>query len=136
MKTFLPEYFKYPKRNTMDHQDWTPVTVRRSRPTNQTDAKARGLTEQRVRDHNSAIHQHARALAESEEVIKPKYLPPESRKSLIAARLAKKLTQDQADALCAFPKHTFKGLEAGSLVPNHNHFRIISRELQVNLKVN
>jgi hypothetical protein len=115
----------------MDHQDWTPVTVRRSRTGPKT-----GPTEQRTRDHNSATHQHARALAESEEITKPKYLPPESRKALIAARLAKKLTQDQADALCAFPKHTFKGLEAGSLVPNHNHFRVISRELQLNLKIN
>ena len=120
----------------MEHQDWQTVTVRRSKPTNVNEAKARGLTEQRVRDHNSATHQHIRALAESEEVSKPKYLPPESRKVLTSARLAKKLTQDQTDALCAFPKHTIKGLEAGTLIPNHNHFRVISRELQVNLKVN
>jgi ribosome-binding protein aMBF1 (putative translation factor) len=120
----------------MEHQDWQTVTVRRSAPKNANEAKARGLVEQRVRDHDSATHQHIRALAESDEPPKPKYLPSDSRKALTTARLAKKLTQDQTDALCAFPKHTIKGLEAGSLIPNHNHFRVISRELGVNLKIN
>jgi hypothetical protein len=120
----------------MEHQDWQTVTLRRGKPKNANEAVARGLVEQRVRDPGSATHQHNRALAESEEVVKPKYLPPDSRKALTAARLAKKLTQDQTDVLCAFPKHTIKGLEAGTVIPNHNHFRVISRELGVNLKIN
>ncbi len=119
----------------MEHQDWQTVTVRRSKPKNENEAKARGLLEQKPRDHNSAIHQHVRALAESDEPPKPKYLPPQSRKDLTAARLAKKLTQDQTDVLCSFPKHTIKGLEAGTLIPNHNHFCVISRTLGINLKL-
>jgi len=119
----------------MEHQNWEPVVLRRGGPKNQNEAAARGLLEKRLRDTNSAAHQHARALAESDEPKKPKKIAPESRTELIKARLAKGMTQDQADAACALPKHTFKGMEAGSITPNNQVLSKISREFNINLKL-
>ena len=119
----------------MEHQNWEPVVLRRGAPKNRNEAVARGLVEQRVRDSHSSEHQHARALAESEEVKIPKKVLPESRAALVKARLAKGFTQDQADAACALPKHTFQGLEAGQITPNNTVLSKIKRELGIDLKL-
>lgn len=119
----------------MEHQSWEPVVLRRSGPKNQNEAAARGMLEKRVRDSKAPEHQHARALAENDEPKKPKTVLPESRQELIKARLAKKLSQEQADGACALPKHTFKGLESGQLTPNPQILSKISREMGVNLRL-
>ncbi len=119
----------------MEHQNWEPVVLRRSAPKNQNEAAARGMLEKRPRDSRATEHQHARALAENDEPKKPKIVLHESRQELIKARLAKKLTQEQADAACALPKHTFKGLESGQLTPNPQILSKISREMGINLRL-
>ncbi len=119
----------------MEHQNWEPVVLRKSAPKNLTEAGARGMLGKRLRDSDAPTHQHNRALAESDEVKKPKKVLPESRTELVKARLAKGFTQDQADAACAMPKHTFKGLESGQLTPNPQILQKISREMGVNLRL-
>ena len=119
----------------MEHQNWEPVVLRRGAPRNNTEAVARGLVQQKVRDSKAPEHQHNRALAESEEVKIPKKVLPESRAELVKARLAKGFTQDQADAACALPKHTIKGLEAGQITPNNTLLSKIKRELGVDLRL-
>ena len=119
----------------MEHQNWEPTVLRRGAPKNTTEAIARGLVQQKTRDSKAPEHQHARALAESDEIKKPKKVLPESRTELVKARLAKGFTQDQADAACALPKHTVKGLEAGQLTPNNVVLSKIKRELGVDLRL-
>ncbi len=132
--TWGPKEF-FTKPFEMEHQNWEPVVLRRGAPKNQNEAAARGMLEKRARDSKSTEHQHARALAESDDPKKPKTVLPESRQELIKARLAKKLTQDQADATCSLPKHTFKGLESGHLTPNPQILSKISREMGINLRL-
>ena len=119
----------------MEHQNWETVVLRRGAPKNQNEAAARGLLEKKPRDTNSSAHQHARALAETDDPKKPKKVTSESRTELVRARLAKGMTQDQADAACALPKHTFKGLENGMITPNNQMLSKISREFNINLKL-
>jgi ribosome-binding protein aMBF1 (putative translation factor) len=119
----------------MEHQNWEPVVLRRGAPKNQNEAAARGMLEKRARDPNSAAHQHARALAETDDPKKPKKVAPESRSDLVRARLSKGMTQDQADVACALPKHTFKGLENGAITPNNQMLSKIAREFNVNLRL-
>ncbi len=119
----------------MEHQNWEPTVLRKAAPKTANEAAVRGMLEKRVRDSNAPTHQHARALAENDDPKKPKVVLPESRTELVKARLAKKLTQDQADAACALPKHTFKGLESGQLAPTPQILSKISREMGVNLRL-
>ena len=109
----------------MEHQDWITITARKNKKT----------TEKKLRDTDSPVHQHNRVLAESETVVKPKKVSPESRSELVKARLAKGYTQEQADTACAIPRHTFKGLESGQLTPNQQILSKISRQMRVDIKL-
>lgn len=65
---------------------------------------------------------------------KQKKVDSTSRQELIKARIEKSWTQDQADAQCNFPKHTFKAIENGTLTPTGRLLSKISSVLKVNLK--
>jgi ribosome-binding protein aMBF1 (putative translation factor) len=123
------------RKINMEHQAWEPVVLRRGAPKNQNEAAARGMLEKRLRVPNAATSQHARALEENEAPKAPKKVLPESRTELVKARLARGFTQEQADAACALPKHTFKGIESGQLTPNSQILSKISREMKINLKL-
>lgn len=66
---------------------------------------------------------------------KVKKVDPESRQALIRARVDKGLSQDQADAQCNFPKHTFKAIENGTLTPGSQMLSKISRIFKVDIKL-
>ena len=66
---------------------------------------------------------------------KVKKVDPTSRQALIRARVEKSLTQDQADAQCNFPKHTFKAIENGTLTPGSQMLSKISRIFKVDIKL-
>jgi DNA-binding XRE family transcriptional regulator len=66
---------------------------------------------------------------------KVKKVDPTSRQALIRARVDKGLTQDQADTLCNFPKHTFKAIENGTLTPGSQLLSKISRNFKVDVKL-
>lgn len=66
---------------------------------------------------------------------KQKKVDSTSRQALIHARVEKGLTQDQADAQCNFPKHTFKGIENGTLTPGSQMLSKISRVFKVDIKL-
>jgi DNA-binding XRE family transcriptional regulator len=66
---------------------------------------------------------------------KQKKVDSTSRQTLIRARVEKGLTQDQADAQCNFPKHTFKTIENGSLTPGSQMLSKISRVFKVDIKL-
>lgn len=52
------------------------------------------------------------------------------------ARAAKKLTQDQLNNLCNFPKGTVASYEKGTIVTNPQHLQTMSRHLGIVLKKN
>jgi DNA-binding XRE family transcriptional regulator len=66
---------------------------------------------------------------------KQKKVDPTSRQAMIQSRVEKGWTQDQADAQCNFPKHTFKAIENGTLTPTSTMLGKISRHLKVDLKL-
>jgi ribosome-binding protein aMBF1 (putative translation factor) len=66
---------------------------------------------------------------------KQKKVDHTSRQELIKARVDKGWNQEQADAHCNFPKHTFKAIENGTLTPTGQLLSKISSVLKVNLKL-
>ncbi len=120
----------------MDGQDWETVVVRRrGRPAGTGGAGATGSRNKVKRDSGADEKKHLAAIDSTDGFEhKPRYLPPESVKALVAARMGAGKTQDQLDVACNFPKHTTKGLEARTLAPRSDYYRAISRVLHVDLK--
>jgi hypothetical protein len=110
-------------------QDWDPVVIRSKNP-------SVGAGAQRVsvaRKSTEAIR--LAKLDNSDEIKKPKTLTSESRQALVAARVALKKTQAEMDAQCAFPKNTFREIEAGRLTPVGAMLNRINRDLKISLRL-
>ena len=108
----------------MEHQDWNPVIVRGQ--------GAVRTTTKHVESKRNPEAQHF-AKVEREDYVKPKQLSSDSKKQLVAARLALKLTQDQLNQKCSFPPHTIKAFEAGHLTPSGGQLNRLNRELKLSL---
>lgn len=114
----------------MEHQDWNTVTIRSKNPSVSVSA-TKHTQKQTVEKRNPEAQRLAKI--EREDFVKPKQLSSESRKDLVAARVALKLTQDQLNQRCAFPPHTIKAFEAGHLTPNGTQLNKLNRELKTSL---
>lgn len=112
----------------MNIQDWEPVILRTKNSTVSTTTHG----PKQIVEKRSAEGQRL-AKIDREEYVKPKQLASESRKDLVAARVALKLTQDQLNQKCAFPPHTIKGFESGHLTPTGSHLNRLNRELKTSL---
>ena len=110
----------------MEHQDWAPTVIRGKNPTKKTTSE--------IQHKSSGVSAHL-AKVEREEIGKSKVLAPESRKELVAARLALKKTQVELDRTCAFPPNTIRDLEAGKLTPTTQQLNRLNRELKLGLKL-
>lgn len=117
----------------MDDQDWIPVVVRR-----------RYSKKENIQNGNSVIQERDPAkgekirlekLAESDSPPPKKRINPESLQNLIKKRIELKINQTKADAMCAFPRNTFKELEANRLLPNEEQKRSIQRQFGIQLKI-
>jgi len=108
----------------MDCQDWNPVVVRGKNPS--------GTATKQIQQKRNPESQHL-AKVEREDYVKPKQLSSDSKKQLVAARLALKLTQDQLNQKCSFPPHTIKAFEAGHLTPSGAQLNRLNRELKISL---
>jgi hypothetical protein len=117
----------------MDDQDWEQVVVRRrGQPAGTATAGSRNKVK---RDPGVDEKKHLAAIDSTDGFEhKPRYLPAESVKALVSARMGSGKTQEQLDVACNFPKHTTKGLEARTIVPRSDDFRAIARVLHVDLK--
>ena len=117
----------------MDDQDWETVVVRRrGQPAGTAAAGSRNKVK---RDPGVDEKKHLAVIDSTDGFEhKPRYLPAESVKALVSARMGLGKTQDQLDVACNFPKHTTKGLEARTLAPRSDYFRAIARVLHVDLK--
>jgi hypothetical protein len=117
----------------MDGQDWTPVIVKR-RYTKK-EAIQKGMAVTQVRDSERSEKQRLAKLENQDIPTVKKRINSESIQILIRKRIEMKLTQDKADAMCAFPKHTFREIEANRILPNEDQKRRIQQNLGVALKI-
>ena len=117
----------------MDGQDWTPVIVKR-RYTKK-EAIQKGMAVTQTRDSERSEKQRLAKLDNQDIPTVKKRINSESIQTLIRKRIEMKLTQDKADAMCAFPKHTFREIEANRILPNEEQKRRIQQNLSVALKI-
>ncbi len=117
----------------MDNQDWTPVVIKRK--FTKKEATQKGLTTTQERDTQRSEKQRLAKLDNEDIPTTKKRINSESVQTLIRKRIEMKLTQDKADAMCAFPKHTFREIEANRIVPSEDQKRRIQQNLGISLKI-
>jgi DNA-binding XRE family transcriptional regulator len=104
----------------MDHQDWSTVVLKRHKPS-----------------HGNPAQSFYRKIEEDNVLpVNRKRLDAETLQSLIRKRIELKLTQEKADQVCNFPKHTFKEIESYRALPTNTQQSAIQRHFGVQLKVN
>ncbi len=117
-----------------DNQDWTVVQLKRR--ITKKEAVQKGMTSVQQRDSERSEKIRLAKLDNSDDVTKPKKrVNSESIQQLIKKRIEMKFTQDKADALCAFPKHTFRDIESYRLIPSPQHLSKIQSRLNVQLRI-
>jgi ubiquinone biosynthesis protein COQ9 len=117
-----------------DNQDWTVVQLKRR--ITKKEAVQKGMTSVQQRDSERSEKIRLAKLDNSDDVTKPKKrVNSDSIQELIKKRIEMKLTQDKADALCAFPKHTFRDIESYRLIPSPQHLSKIQSRLNVQLRI-
>ena len=97
------------KKNTMD-QNWTTV-CRRRKPK---------ITECMSGD-----------IFPSQQIC----INPNSVQEIISTRIEKNLNQEKSDALCAFPRNTFKNIESHRIIPTEEQKLRIQKHFNVYLKM-
>ncbi len=114
--------------NANDDQDWTPVVMKRRKPTA---TGAAGYQSQ----NRGAGSSHLRIVEESDVPLPPpKRLSAAGKTAIIQGRLAKKWSQDQLNAACNLPPKTINAIEAGRAQPSGAQLNAIARALGVVLK--
>lgn len=120
----------------MDCQDWSRMIINKKYEVKNTNEMSRlGKTTTVKKTTNGGAGLKSLDDDATESKIFKKYVAPESIRELISKRIEMKLTQDKADALCSFPKHTFRDLESNKLVPSEKQKQSISRNFSINLKI-
>jgi len=109
----------------MDCQDWTPVISHRR-------YSKKGQTTIQARDPDKIF---MAKLADADGPGPVKRVNAESLQSLIRKRIELKLSQERADSTCAFPRNTFKDIEAHRLIPSEGQKRIIQKNFGIQLKI-
>jgi len=110
----------------MDDQDWTVVTVKR-----RTTSAKTGPTNRIASAPGSA---HLRAVAETNDIIKPKQLTHAGRTEIIQKRAAMNMTQVQLNQTCRFPTNTMREIEAGRAQPTVQQLSMLNRVLKSAVK--
>jgi ribosome-binding protein aMBF1 (putative translation factor) len=98
----------------MNHQDWTPVVVNKSKPisTNKVNKKP---------------------LGDSDEIEKTNNISIDNRLIIQQARLAHKLTQKQLAQKINVDEKTIKNYENGNIVPEHRLMCKLENILKISL---
>ena len=120
----------------MDGQDWTPVTLRRTYTKKEAAVVAgqHGRATIVSKDSNKDEKIRLAKLDADDGPVVKKRVDPVCLQELIRKRVDMKLTQDKADALCSFPKHTFREIEAGRTLPTEDQKRRIQMNMSVGLR--
>ena len=106
-------------------QDWTPVILRSA------SSAAKGSLASTSKNPHVTRSHAAQTVAsmEKKEFGTLKTLSAESRKTLIAKRVALKLNQVQLNQRCSFPPNTIRDFENGSLCPSNGQLNLLNRIL-------
>lgn len=108
----------------MDCQDWTTVVLRKNTQKN---------------EHRSPIDPERARLAKLDQQdiadAPKKRVVSESLQQLIRKRIDMKLSQEMADHLCAFPRHTFKNLESRRELPTSKQQSAIQKIMGIQLRI-
>jgi len=112
-----------------NNQDWETVTIRNSKPKTTTTANSNSLS-QESKDNLNRVHK-----LESADVVKFKKLDAPSRQTLIQARVAKGMKQDQLAHAINMPANIYKSYENGSSIPTQTDLNKINNYLKTNLKL-
>lgn len=107
-------------------QDWTPVVLHSSASVRA--AAAATPTSKNPHVTRSAAAETAAAM-EKKEFGTLKTLSAESRKTLIAKRVALKLNQVQLNQRCSFAPNTIRDFENGTLCPSNGQLNVLNRLL-------
>jgi DNA-binding XRE family transcriptional regulator len=120
----------------MEHQDWTTVVLkRRNTKRDSTSMNATGV-EVEARDANRNERGRMSKIADMDYIDAPKKeVISESLQELIRKRMELKLSQDKADQLCNFPRHTMKWIESRRILPSSAHQNSIQKHFGVQLKI-
>ena len=117
----------------MDCQDWTTVTVRRRASKKEQIKNGQSTIQSRDPEKNEKIRMAK--LAEADGPGPVKRINSESLQNLIRKRIELKLSQEKADINCAFPRNTFKEIEARRLIPTEEQKRRIQQNFGIQLKI-
>ena len=109
----------------MENQEWIPVTTRRR--TAKKDSSSPSL---------DSIPKPKDLSNDMEQIVAPKMrIQSEVLQQLIRKRIQMKVNQEKADALCAFPRNTFKNIESNRLIPNEAQKQRIQKVFDITLKI-
>jgi ribosome-binding protein aMBF1 (putative translation factor) len=107
----------------MDHQDWKPVVLRKSKPKPQPKLQSSGHKQFTKLDNND------------EDIEAPKYLSYEFRQQLQKARCSKKMSQKDLANRINEQTSIVSGYENGKMVPQSRILIKINRILGTRLKI-
>jgi ribosome-binding protein aMBF1 (putative translation factor) len=109
-------------RHVLFHmQDWTPVVLRSTATAKKAPSATRSVA--------------SLTAAAVEKNTPMKTLSPESRTTLIAKRVALKLTQVQLNQRCSFAPNSIRDFENGSLCPSNGQLNLLNRILGGGLRL-
>ena len=106
----------------MDTQDWTPVVVNKKRP--RTEIQPKNVNPEAAR---------LRKIENDETFVKPKMLSQESHRAIVSYRIENKLSQNDLDARCGFPRNTIQLLEANKAAPSIKQLQTLNRIMKTGL---
>jgi ribosome-binding protein aMBF1 (putative translation factor) len=116
----------------MEHQDWTPVTIRGTKPTIKTTLGGPAKPPPKnVTPEAAAAHR----LEKQDTPQKPKELSTASRTELMQRRAALKKSQIELNQLCQFPANTVNGIESGKVIPTPTQLIKLNRILAAKLRL-
>ena len=103
-------------------QDWTTVTIRKTKPKTQI-----------VHKNTNPEAQHLRKLEDDTVYVKPKKLSNESRNAIVKYRIDNKLSQSDLDSKCGFPIHTIQMFESNKLTPSIGQLQRLNKIMKTGL---
>ena len=108
---------------TLDHQDWTPVVVKKKNTKNSTN------TQKKTNPQNQKIKNIEKRVEEDD--LKHKKITPELKQKIIQGRCSQKLTQKELAQKCNFPLQVINEIETGKAIYNHQQINKIKRILKI-----
>ena len=106
-------------------QDWQEVVIKGKKNPKLSSAKVQHFA------GNAAI----KALAQTTDVIKPKFLSSEAKQTIVNMRAAQKWSQVDLNTKCALPLNTIRDIESGKSCPSAGQLNIINRILKTNIRL-